>query len=196
MRSLKAFFVGSFFLAALAVSARPAAAQGVGFGFEGGITRSSLQGDSVGDFVDGRTGWLGGIWFGGNRGGRVGFMGELVYIEKGASANDDDLKLRYLEIPALFRVNIGSRNKNSWTVYPLFGPVFDIKLGAKLNDLDVSDDYNGFDVGAMAGVGVEAFRVGVEVRGNWGLLSVDPDLTGSDKIRNFGVEALVKLRLN
>jgi hypothetical protein len=177
----------AFLMLALAA---PAAAQG--FGIEAGITRASLRGDSVPDFIDGRNGWLAGIWFGGNRTGRVGLMGELTYVVKG----DEDVKLQYIEVPVLMRVNIGSRDRNSWTVYPVFGPVFDIKLKAEVDDLDLSDEYEGFDVGVMAGAGFEFARIGVEVRGNWGLRSIDPDLTGSEKVTNYMLQALLKIRIN
>jgi preprotein translocase subunit SecG len=183
------------------VFAQQSSGGGVGFGVEFGLTRATIHAEDAGDFIKGRTGVMGGIWFGGNRNGRVGFMGEIAYVIKGAKneVTDRDLKLHYLEIPALFRVNIGQRGRNGVTVYPLFGPVVDIQLKGSLDGLDVKDQFNGFDLGAIGGVGVEAARVGLEARGNWGLRSLQKKgngFGGLEEGKNFTLEVLVKLRIN
>jgi hypothetical protein len=201
-------FVVPVFLTMLAVS--PASAQqnsgsssggGVGIGAEFGMTRATLRAESLPDFVKSRTGVMGGIWFGGNRNGLVGFMGEIAYVVKGAKndRDDEDLQLHYLEIPALLRVNLGQRSKNGVIVYPLFGPVVDIQLKGTLNGLDIKDQFNGYDFGVIGGVGVEAARIGVEVRGNWGLKTLEKDGSGFGGLadaKNFGVQVLGKVRFN
>jgi hypothetical protein len=191
------------------VAATPAFAQqsggsgggGVGFGVEFGLTRSTIHAKNADEFIKGRNGLMGGIWFGGNRNGAVGFMGEITYVVKGAKDEftGDDLKLHYLEIPALLRVNIGQRSRNGVIVYPLFGPVVDIQLKADLNGFDVKDQFNGFDVGVIGGVGFEAARVGVEVRGNWGLRTLEKEGTGFGGLtdsKNFTLQVLAKIRIS
>ncbi len=174
---------------------------GVGFGVEFGLTRATLRAEDADEFIKGRNGLMGGIWFGGNRNGVVGFMGEITYVVKGAKdeLTDDDLKLHYLEIPAVFRVNIGQRGRNGVIVYPLFGPVVDIRLKSAINGFDVTDEFNGFDLGVIGGVGFEAARIGVEVRGNWGLRTLEKEgdgFAGLTDSKNFTVQVLAKLRIN
>ena len=79
--------------------------------------------------------------------------------------------------------------------YGLVGPVFDIKI----DDLgfNIAQEYEGLDIGIMAGAGIEVSRVGFEVRGNWGLREiVDGNFLTAEKIKTFTLEALIKLRIN
>ena len=73
---------------ALTLWASPAAAQqtnvsnqdeGIGVGVVGGISRISFTGDDEVD-VDPLTAQMLGLWVGGNRNGRVGFVGEFMYV--------------------------------------------------------------------------------------------------------------------
>jgi hypothetical protein len=174
---------------------------GVGFGVEFGLTRATIHAKGAGDFIKSRNGLMGGIWFGGNRNGAVGFMGEITYVVKGAKdeLSGDDLKLHYLEIPALLRANIGQRSRNGVIVYPFAGPVVDIQLKGSLNGIDVKNQFNGYDLGVIGGVGFEAARMGVEVRGNWGLKTLEKQGNGFGGLtdaKNFTVEALAKIRIN
>jgi hypothetical protein len=183
---------------------RPPADQGVGIGVLGGWTNSTLKGSPEDEaFVEPRNDWMAGIWFGGNRAGRVGVMGEANYVTKGARERDFDgaLKITYLEIPALVRVNIGSRTREGTRFYGLAGPAFAVKLTATLedpdlDDLDVSEDYETFDIGIMAGGGVEVRRIGVEVRANWGLMQLFEPIEGFEPVKNFQIQILGKFRIN
>jgi hypothetical protein len=174
---------------------------GVGFGVEFGMTRATIHAENAGDFVKGRNGLMGGIWFGGNRNGIAGFMGEITYVVKGAKDElvNEDLTLHYIEIPALVRVNIGQRSRNGVIVYPMFGPVVDILLKGDVDGFDIKDQFNGFDLGVIGGVGFEAARMGVEVRGNWGLRTLEKEgdgFNGLTNSKNFTVQVLAKLRIN
>jgi len=173
---------------AMMIVARPAAAQqyndeGIGFGVLGGLTNSTISVDSDfdSDSVSSSTGWMAGIWFGGNRNGTLGFMGEISYVVKGAtnSITDEELKIHYLEIPALIRINLGqTKNKAGVLAYPLVGPVFDIQLKNELDGVDVSEQFNGFDFGIMFGGGIEVARFAFEVRYNMGLKGITSDDDG------------------
>lgn len=204
MRAFRLVLLGAIALAVCVAS--PAFAQGnqgnsdngVGFGIEGGMTRASIHGGDVAD-LDSRNGLMGGIWFGGNRNGRLGFMGEITYVVKGADEGSSELKLHYLEIPAVFRLNIGQRSRNGISLYGIAGPVIDIQLKGELDGVDVKDQFNGFDLGILAGGGIEVARLGFEVRGNWGQRSLAKKGEGfSDLVdsKNFMVQVLAKLRFN
>ena len=57
-----------------------AAAQGVGM--KGGYLYSSFDFDGVSDVLDSSNGWMAGLFFGGNRNGRVGVMGEFNMVPR------------------------------------------------------------------------------------------------------------------
>ena len=195
-------------VAALVAVARPAAAQaqyndeGIGFGVLGGITSSTISNDTEIDF-DSATGWMAGIWFGGNRNGTLGFMGEISYVVKGATGaiSDSELKIHYLEIPALVRINLGqTKNQGGVLFYPMVGPVVDIQLKNELNGVDVSDQFNGFDIGIIFGGGVEVARFAFEVRYNMGLKGIVSDGDGGfgdfGDSKNRSWQFLGKFRIN
>ncbi len=202
IRMLTSFAVAG----ALLFTAAPARAQqhhngGVGFGLEAGITRASLDDThSATDFFKTRSGYLLGIWFGGNRDGLLGLMGEISYQERKNETLAGDFKAKYLEIPALVRINLGAKNKNGLLIYPMVGPVVDIQLKSTLNDFDIKDNFNGFDFGIIGGVGVEVARIGIEARMNWGRKTLEKTGAGTFgglvDTKSTTAQVLVKIRLN
>jgi hypothetical protein len=159
-------------------------AEGFGVGAKIGPLFTSYSAASCDGCFNTNTGWEGGIWFGGNRGGRVGVMGEVLYAKKKqeGSGLTGSTSLQYLEIPILMRINIGSRSRNGVSIYGLVGPVFDINLKASLNNLDVKSKYESLDLGILGGVGIEITRFIVEGRFNKGLRNV----LKSDNAASFG----------
>jgi len=179
------------------------AASGFGIGAKIGPLWSSFDSATVGSTTvnfDTSTGWEGGIWFGGNRGGRVGVMGEVLYAKKDqqVSGQTGSTSLKYLEIPILMRVNIGSRSRNGISIYGLVGPVFDVNLKAEANGIDVKKNYQSLDLGVLLGGGIEITRFLVEGRFNKGLRNVlDSDNAGSiSDIKTKSFAVLFGLRFN
>jgi hypothetical protein len=205
---------GAFLLAAAGAAAqtqtrlppqanRPPADEGAGIGVLGGWTHSTLKGSAEDEaFIEPRNDFMFGVWFGGNRAGRVGFLGEVNYVTKGANEREFDgsLRLTYLEIPALVRINVGSRTREGARFYGLAGPAFAWRLKATLEDpegdLDVTDDYETWDVGLLFGGGAEVKRIGVEVRLNWGLLQLFEPSEGLEPLKNFQIQVVGKYRFN
>jgi len=175
-------------------------AEGFGIGAKIGPIFTSYDAASCDGCFNTNTGWEGGIWFGGNRGGRVGVMGELLYAKKKqeGSGLTGSTTLQYLEIPILMRINIGSRSRNGISVYGLAGPVFDVNLKASLNGLDVKSKYQSLDLGVLFGGGIEITRFLVEGRFNKGLRNVlDSDNAGSiSDIKTKSFAVLFGLRFN
>jgi hypothetical protein len=163
------FQYGSPFLPASYASSEAASpspssrSEGFGIGVKIGPLFSSVSSSTT---LSSRNGYEFGIFFGGNRGGRVGVMGEFMIAKKNSGA-------RYIEIPILLRINIGSESKNGLSVYGLVGEFSDIKLtdgtGTTLN---IKQNYKGLDLGLGLGVGVEFARFLAEFRVNIGFLSV------------------------
>jgi hypothetical protein len=158
--------------------------QGVGIGALGGLNIAFPAGSDA-SLADSGTGWMFGIWFGGNRNGRVGFMGELSYVEKkivDATDSDTYISNKVLQIPALVRVNIGSKSRNGVSVYGLIGPNFDFRLsskvvedGTEVPEAELEETFSSVDIGLMAGAGVEWNRIGFEFRYSWGMKQLATD---------------------
>jgi hypothetical protein len=167
--------------------------QGIAIGVLGMLTRTSWRGDEgEGLFdLDNRTGYGVGLWVGGNRNGRVGFVGEFIYLVRG----DDDYRTTAVQIPAVFHVNIGSRSRSSVAGYVVVGPSFTINLKQEIAGVDVSEAFNGADIGVIGGAGVEFFRIGIEGRGNWGLRNISSDGDVSET-KAFTFELLGKFAFN
>jgi hypothetical protein len=152
---------------------------GLGIGALAGLTWTSLSTEMNQFNIDtsSDTGVMFGIWFGGNRDGRAGLMGEFSYVTKKIKFNEPGFgeftqKLTYIEIPVLLRINTGARERDKPSLYFLIGPNFDIQIKNELDGDSVDDFYEGLDIGLMGGVGFEVVRIGIEVRYNWGLRSV------------------------
>jgi outer membrane protein with beta-barrel domain len=179
-------------------------AEGFGIGAKIGPLWSSFDSATVGSSTvnfDTSTGWEGGIWFGGNRGGRVGVMGEVLYAKKKQQVSGQtgsSTSLKYLEIPILLRVNIGSRSRNGISIYGLVGPVFDVNLKAEANGIDVKKGYESLDIGLLGGVGIEITRFLVEGRYNHGLRNVlkSTNAASATDIKTHSFAVLFGLRFN
>jgi outer membrane protein with beta-barrel domain len=177
-----------------------APASGVGVGAKIGPLWTSYSTASNQSFnYKTSTGWEGGIWFGGNRGGRVGVMGEILYAKKKQESEGSltgSTSLQYLEIPILTRINIGSRSRNGVSIYGLVGPVFDINLKASIGDLDVKNKYESLDLGILGGVGIEITRILIEGRFNHGFRNVlksgDAGAFGDIKTTSFAMLAGIR----
>jgi len=183
---------------------RQSSTGGVGIGALIGYVNTSATGDTNDtDFkFDSGSGWMAGIWFGGNRNGILGVMGELSYVVKKVKpvGGDDEptVELGYIEIPVLLRINIGQASANGFRVYGLVGPVFDFKVSDNRDDFGFDDNaFESFDVGILAGGGVEVARLAFEVRGNWGLRNiVTKDITDGRSLKAFSLQVLGKIRFN
>ncbi len=190
------------------MAARQSTDSGVGFGALVGFVRTSASGeaDDVEFEFKGDQGWMAGIWFGGNRDGVVGFMGELSYVVKKVKSLEGSgapsAEIGYIEIPALLRINIGQRSASGIRFYGIVGPVFDIKVTDNANDFGFDDDaFESFDVGLLGGAGIEVLRFAFEVRGNWGLRQVISANVASAVFENtdikaFTLQIVCKFRFN
>lgn len=180
---------------ALAAGARPAYAD-IGFGAKFGPLFPSVS-KKVASF-DNRTGWLGGIFFGGNRTGAVGIQVDMLYGKKNVPSPlvvGGDVDVHFFEIPVMARINLGSSSKAAG--YILVGPAFDINLKSELNGLDVKSQYQSLDLGIIGGAGVEITRFLVEARYNWGLRNViNGDLTNTSEIKTRTFVVLFGVRFS
>ena len=164
---------------------------GIGFGVLGMITRTSWKTDGIEDLFEDTNGWGAGLWVGGNRNGRVGFVGEFIYLVR----SDGDFTQKALQIPAVFHINLGSRSRTGVGGYLVVGPSFTINLKEEFFGVDISDDFTGADIGVIGGAGIEFFRIGIEGRGNWGLRNINSD-GDLNETKTFTFELLGKFAFN
>ena len=193
---VRLLFTG-FVLASLTIVARPASADGVGVGAKIGPLFPSVSSDNIKSFKN-RTGWMGGIWFGGNRSGDVGIQGEVMYARKNVPDQlGRDLDLYYLEIPIMLRLNFGSSNRERVAGYIIAGPAFDVNLKSELQGIEIKDLYEDLDIGVIGGAGVEITRFLIEARYNWGLRNViNGNLATTTEIKTRTFAILFGVRFN
>jgi len=189
----------SFLVAGMAQSQnRSVHSQGFGFGVKGGLLFSKFSQANV-DYKN-NNGYEVGVFFGGNRPGAFGVMGEVLYAKKGAKGSQgvQTLDNYYLEIPVLLRLNLGSSNKNTGAiVYAIGGPVFDVLLKSQLDGVDVKSNYESLDLGIIGGAGIEVSRFLVEGRYNWGLRNVLKASGGTTtEVKNRSFALLAGIRFN
>jgi hypothetical protein len=182
--------------------ATPVFAQGVGVGIKAGPVFADFSLDDPDDLdLDKRTGWQAGIFFGGNRAGTVGVMGEVNFIQKKTNFIPDvgdpfEVKISYIQVPILLRINGGSRTREGVNVYGIVGPAFDIKISEDIGDIDLDEPFEGLDIGIMAGAGVEITRFIIEGRYTWGLRRINKTLTDTSDIKTRSFAVLFGVRFN
>jgi hypothetical protein len=173
--------------------------EGFGFGILGGFMFKSLSQSPVdGQALTANTGKTIGLFFGGNRPGRVGVEAELMYnIRKGTQLNGDVLSIHSLEVPVLIRVNIGSQSLKGVLGYILVGPAFDIQLNDSLLSKSVTKNYKGLNVDAMFGGGIEITRFFIELKEDLGIFSVNSgNLGNTSAIHGKTFDFLIGFRIN
>jgi len=176
-------------------AAVPAYAQGIGVGVKGGYLYTSFGFNGVSDVLDSRNGWMTGLFIGGNRSGTLGLMGEINVQAKRGELGTESTTIYYLQVPALLRINFGSRSTGGVSAYGIGGPALDLRIGEDLGYFTKIGEIESVDVSLVAGVGVEITRMIIEGRGTWGFRNIaNPSSTGDVTITTFTI--LVGLRFN
>jgi len=148
---------------------------GIGIGAKFGPLFPTFNSEDPADTFDNRTGWIGGLFIGGNRPGLLGVGVDILYARKKFADPDTgtEAKFDYLEVPILLRVNIGSHNLNRVNVYAVVGPAIDWRLNSTLSTGEsITDQTSGVDVGVSVGGGVEITRFIIEGRYTKGLRNI------------------------
>jgi outer membrane protein with beta-barrel domain len=189
MNVLKSAIVVLVILIAMTLSCPTATAQG--FGIKGGPIFPDFSSEDV-DF-DNKLGTQLGVFVGGNRSGLIGIQGELNWLRKKADVSGTELRLDYLDLAGLLRLNIGTQSPSGFAFYGLVGPGFDFKIGDELGGINTSDTFKSFDVSLLFGGGVEIKRIIFEGRYQRGLRSITEDITATE-IKSHSFAILVGFR--
>jgi hypothetical protein len=183
----------------------PGAAMGQGLakGVRGGVnlTTTATSGEEDGRSLDWQLRPVVGVFVTWHALSWIDLQPELLYAMKGAKGQEFDIPSRllldYLEIPVLARKLLGSPHAMAW--YVVGGPSFGYRMRAKtradfgdaIEEIDVSDDVERFDLGVAVGGGMEFRRVVVDARYTHGLTDIDKDTSDDVKVANRAVSVTV-----
>lgn len=210
--SLKRFVIGAALLATVAALPAPAFAQQAGI--KAGVNFATLS-DAEDEFVNisRRLGLIGGVWVRVVERDSFSFQVEGLISEKGIKFEDQvegtdfsgNIRIRYFEVPLLARVDLGSGG-SSTRFYVLGGAAPAFRLGdgqvtLKAEGIEESRDIEeltgeslkSFDLGLVAGAGIEFGPAIVEGRYTHGLLATG-ESDDSPKNRVFSVLVGVRFR--
>ena len=139
------------------------------------------------------------MFFGGNRSGVFGLQGELNWIRRRTATEAPPvqaIRIDYLQVPVLLRLNIGSDSPSGFAVYGIAGPAFDIKIGDEVEGVTIDDGWEGADVEMVFGGGIEAARIIVEGRWEKGFRRINKNFLGFSEIKKQAFTILFGVRFN
>ena len=175
---------------ALAASATSAAADS---GIKFGPTFATFSSDSL-DFSN-RTGLHAGIFFGGNRSGIAGIQSEINWIRRRAeTASNQGIRIDYLQVPVLLRLNAGSDSASGFVAYGIVGPAVDVKIADEVEGTTIDDGFEGADISLVFGGGVEFARIIVEGRYEKGLRRINNTFSDFTEIKKQAFTILFGVR--
>ena len=201
--------------AATAILLLPVLADAQEVGVKAGMNSASLTPEEDEDpETSRRIGFVGGGWIRWPVSARFSFQAEALVSEKGVTyhvppieqfpGGESEVRLRYLEVPLLARGDFSA--SGAPTRFFIIGgvaPAFELAARAIVRprgedeiDRDFGDQVKPFDLGLVAGAGLEFGRVVIEARYTHALLHINEDDNGEDRIRNrvFSVMAGFRFR--
>jgi len=185
--------ITAIFMFAVLGVASAARAQGVALKF--GPTFTEFSSDAL-DYNN-RTGIHMGIAFGGNRDGVIGLQSELNFVRKKSevAGTNQQIRIDYVQLPILLRLNIGSSSASGPSIYGIAGPAFDIKVGDEVEGLTLDRGFEGADITMVFGGGIEIARVILEGRWDKGLRQINNTFSDLIEIKKQTFTVLVGVRI-
>ncbi len=179
---MKRMIVIAFVIMALATAAS-AQESSKYLGIKGGLNMFKPYGDDVpDDFVSYLYSFAIGGFITCNINETFALQPELYYSMKGWKFEDDtdevDVKLGYIDIPILLKVNIPMEGK-SFVPNLLVGPYVAFNLSADIDDVDIKDEIKSTDFGMVVGAGLDvklsdgAQKLSFDFRYSIGFTSLD-----------------------
>jgi hypothetical protein len=175
------------------------------FGVKGGVNMSNLYTDDADD-ENVLYGFNAGVYATLPISDFIAIQPELLFTTRGSKLEYNNalvqgnakFKLNYIELPLLVRVNI-TKNFNvhagGYASYLVSSKVtgdgdFDFE-----EDFD-TDDFNKFDAGIAAGIGVDFSPLSVGLRYNYGLTTIVKDGDDSSDLKNSNLSLYLSYKLN
>jgi hypothetical protein len=171
------------------------------FGIKGGLNMSNLYTDEADDEN---------VLFGFNAGfyatlpvsDFVAIQPELLFTTRGSELEFNNpitkFKLNYIELPLLVRVNVTKNFNLHAGGYAAYLVSSKLKGEGLITDeyrFD-TDDFNKFDAGLAAGIGVDFSPISVGLRYNHGLTTIVKDGDNSSDWKNSNLSLYLSYRLN
>lgn len=174
-------------------SAPFALAQGVGI--KVGPTFDEFSAEAL--HFDNRTGIHMGLFVGGSRDKVLGLQTEFNWLrKKAATAAQQEIRIDYLQIPVLLRLNAGSSSPNGPALYGVLGPGFEFKMADEIQGFTLDDSFEGTDVSLLFGGGLEVARIIVEGRYEKGLRRINRTFSSLSEIKKQSFTILFGVRFN
>ena len=188
----------SIVVAVVLAQATAAAAQSrpVAVGVKGGVNFAELKFEAEGESEDSdaRKGFVGGLFIVWPSESRFALQTEALFSKKGAQVSEGDdsgtIKFNYFEVPVLARISTARSGRAS--VHVFAGPSFGFRLSAKTKATfdgqemseDIDDEVEKFDLGLVAGAGLDIGRFVIDGRYTWGTSNLNKDDTDDVTIKN------------
>ena len=180
-------------LVVLALVASSSSAAGQGAGIKFGPTFATFSSDAL-DF-DNRTGIHAGLFVGGSRDKVVGVQTEFNWLRKNTETEaGQPIRIDYLQVPVLLRLNAGSSSANGFAAYGIVGPAIELKIADEIQGITLDDGFEGADLSLVFGGGIEVVRIIVEARYEKGLRRINNSFSDFTEIKKQAFTILFGLR--
>ena len=107
---------------------------------------------------------------------------------------DTQIRIDYLQIPLLLRLNAGSSSASGFAVYGIVGPAVELKIADEIKGITLDDGFEGADVSLVFGGGFEVVRIIVEARYEKGLRRINNIFSDFTEIKKEAFTILFGLR--
>ena len=142
-----------------------------------------------------RTGIHAGLFIGGSRDKVVGFQTEFNWLRKNtATEAGQEIRIDYLQVPLLLRLNAGSSSANGAALYGVVGPAFDFKIADEVEGFTLDDGIEGTDVSLAFGGGFEVAHIIIEGRYEKGFRRINKTFSSLDEIKKQSFTILFGVR--
>ena len=144
---------------------------------------------------DNRTGIHAGLFIGGSRDKVVGLQTEFNWLRKNtATEAGQEIRIDYLQVPLLLRLNAGSSSANGAALYGVVGPAFDFKIADEVEGFTLDDGIEGTDVSLAFGGGFEVAHIIIEGRYEKGFRRINKTFSSLDEIKKQSFTILFGVR--
>jgi hypothetical protein len=180
-------------LVALALIGSSSSAAAQGAGIKVGPTFATFSSEAS-DFEN-RTGIHAGLFVGGSRDKVIGLQTEFNWLRKKTETQaGQQIRIDYLQVPVLLRLNAGSSSASGFAVYGIAGPAIELKIADEVEGFTLDDGFEGADVSLVFGGGIEVARIIVEGRYEKGLRRINNTFSDFADIKKEAFTILFGLR--
>lgn len=134
------------------------------FGITGGLNMANISGDVSNN--SNVLGYNAGLMAEIKLPVKIGVEADVLYSVKGATVNDLDLKLSYIDIPLVFKI---------YTLKVLnfqVGPQYSILTAASFDGDDIKENFKPSEFSVVVGLGVDVLKFHAAARYNFGLTNI------------------------